>query len=82
MGIVHRTFQECERVEVSERTEDRELVMLATALERLACRVRQELDADSSEASSPGGGDLLIYAQTCLEVLDDPRVAQRLSLSM
>ncbi len=61
-----------------ESVDDRELVLLATTLERLAARVESQFNADASEGAAPEAGDLLSYTQKCLDVLDDPTIAARL----
>lgn len=61
---------------------DRELVLVARNLERLAAQVESRFDADAVEGgdhqAASSGEELLRYAHACLGVLEDPAVAARL----
>jgi hypothetical protein len=59
---------------------DRELLMVATSLERLAVRVQARFDPDMDEAADDNapGAELADCARLCLAILDDPRVSARL----
>lgn len=62
---------------------DRELLLVATSLERLAARVQACLDPDAAEG--PAGDvaeDLLEYVQRCVLALDDPVVMARLNAAV
>jgi hypothetical protein len=60
--------------------------LLAASLERLAARVSRDLDADAAEGVPPEDpvwadtiSGVAAYAQECLAILDDPRVAAALT---
>ena len=59
---------------------DRELLMIAGSLERLAIQVQARFNPDMDEAAGDDapGAELADCARRCLAVLDDPGVSARL----
>jgi hypothetical protein len=60
--------------------QDRELLLVVRALERLTIRVEAQFNPESVESGDPepSGERLLAYARSCREILDDPALARRL----
>ncbi|MBF6339850.1 hypothetical protein IU450_28745 [Nocardia abscessus] len=63
--------------------QDRELLLVVQALERLTVRVEAQFNPELVESGdqTPSGDQLLAYARTCREVLDDPALSARLKAS-
>ncbi|GAS98590.1 type IV pilus biogenesis complex ATPase subunit [Mycolicibacterium canariasense] len=59
---------------------DREFMMVAASLERLAIRVESRFNSDMTESADDpvAGVELVNYARACLSVLEDPAVSARL----
>lgn len=66
--------------DLSERTLDRELVMLVRTLERLTTRVELAFNPEIDEGQTEGRDEteLLAFVKTCRNVLDDPVLSVRL----
>ncbi|MGH9252210.1 MAG: hypothetical protein ACRD0W_22245 [Acidimicrobiales bacterium] len=70
-------------------TSNEVLLTVATSLERLAARVERDLDADAAEGAPPEDAQwvdalagVVQYAQSCLAVLDEPAVLERLRAAL
>ncbi|WP_216893405.1 hypothetical protein [Nocardia alni] len=63
-----------------EQDSDRELLLVVRALERLTVRVEAQFSPEMLEAGDhdPAGTELLSYARSCQELLDDPALSSRL----
>lgn len=67
-------------MELPTQHQDRELLLVVRALERLTVRVEAQFNPELVEGGDqePSGDRLLAYARSCREVLDDPALARRL----